>query len=113
MDEQQESKDELRGYKFCIIPCVAVELLPKIGTTAYAVLGVLAYHANNKSSVCWPSWKRIAAMVGVSRKTVYTALKTLEVNGLIMAARRFGENGQISNSYKILFGDEEQDGEIK
>ncbi len=55
MDERQENTDELRGYKFCIIPSVAVELLPKIGTTAYAVLGVLAYHANNKSSVCRPA----------------------------------------------------------
>jgi hypothetical protein len=49
------------------------------------VLANLAWRANQKTHLCWPSVERIAAETGVSERQVYRALKSLRAKSLIRA----------------------------
>lgn len=59
-----------------------------IGIHALGVYMVLAKHANNDTQQCKPSYQTIATILGVSRNTVITAIKTLEKAGIISVEQR-------------------------
>ena len=42
------------------------------------VLGVMAFHANHDGSCCYPSWDTLQDRTGLSRSTVYRAVKDLK-----------------------------------
>ncbi len=72
---------------YAAIPRAAIDRIHEIGPVAFAVLGVLAAHAD-RDGTCWPSLETIARIVGVSDRTVRTALRVLEAAQLIVAHRR-------------------------
>lgn len=59
-----------------------------IGIHAIGVYMVLAKHANNDTQQCKPSYQTIATILGVSRNTVITAIKTLEKACIISIEQR-------------------------
>ena len=57
----------------------------------------------DRSRICWPGIKRIAADLSMSRSTVKRALKDLEKAGYIEIKPAYRENGSLtSNRYHIL-----------
>lgn len=73
--------------------------------TAKNVLLALAEHANPDGK-CWPSWKRVAAMVGCSRATVARAIRDLEEAGLIRRVAQYHDRGgQTSSVYTLMMGE--------
>lgn len=56
----------------------------------------------NAAGKCWPSVKRIAADLKLSRRTTQRALSDLERAGLIHRDERYRDNGsQTSNLYTV------------
>ena len=65
------------------------------------ILSILVSHAGRKGA-CWPAQGTIAREAGLTRKTVWTALKRLESGGLVKSeARKRPEGGKTSKVYKI------------
>src|SRR5215471_6552896 len=56
---------------------------PLIGAPGIAVYVCLATHAHHATQTCFPSIKRIASEVHLSRATVKRTLRTLENCGLV------------------------------
>lgn len=63
--------------------------LPSRAVTVYLYLQKRA----NSEHQCWPSIRRIAADLHLSRRTVERALRDLERNGWVKAEQRWRENG--------------------
>jgi DNA-binding MarR family transcriptional regulator len=75
---------------------------PQIGAHGIAVYVALATHASHDTQTCWPSIKRIASLVHLSRSAVKRALRTLEAAGLVhRLARQDGEGDPTSNLYTL------------
>jgi len=75
------------------------EILRAIGVTGYAVLGVLAHHADREGR-CWPGIERIMMILSIrSDRTVHGALNRLEAAGLILRRRRTGK----PTEYRLIF----------
>lgn len=73
--------------------------------TAKNVLLALAEHANPEG-MCFPSWRRIAAMSNCSRPTVARAIRDLEDAGLIRRIAKFRDNGgQTACEYYLPIGE--------
>jgi biotin operon repressor len=70
-----------------------------IGVNAIAVYGVLAIHVNGKTGECWPSYATIGKRLGLSRMTVYRAIKVLEENGFVLIENHH-KDGK-SNTYTL------------
>jgi len=62
----------------------------KIKASGVAVYNVLAYFANSKTQICFPTQKTIAGLIGLSRRTVVRKIKILEKLGLILVEKRKG-----------------------
>jgi len=62
----------------------------KIKASGVAVYNVLAYFANSKTQICFPTQKTIAGLIGLSRRTVARKIKTLEKSGLILVEKKRG-----------------------
>lgn len=87
--------------RYTRIPYRAVDALPIVGTTAFAVFGVLASHAN-KENVCWPSVATIADRAGIKERAAQLAINALVQEGLIVVEKHPGR----VNRYRIVFVDE-------
>lgn len=74
-----------------------------MGTAALAVYMVLARHAG-RDSEAWPTVARLASQAGCKERTVQTALRLLELAGLIgVYASTDGETGKpTTNTYVLL-----------
>jgi hypothetical protein len=70
------------------IPMAVIEA-HQVSLGARLVYGLLAYHAR-RSDHCWPSIRRLASMLGVSRRQVMRYIAELEQGGWITAAREPG-----------------------
>ena len=68
----------------------AVEARIKNGP-AKLVLMVLAFHANKRDGVAWPSRDTLAAKTGLTATTIKRALRTLENCGWLVRAHRLGQ----------------------
>lgn len=73
--------------------------LPLIGSQKF-VLVALADMADESAS-CFPGQKRLAAMTGLSVRTVQRALEDLEAHGLITRQRRYAEGYRTSDRYRL------------
>jgi len=62
----------------------------KIKAPGVAVYNVLAYFANSKTQICFPTQKTIAGLIGLNRRTVARKIKTLEKSGLITVEKKRG-----------------------
>ncbi len=84
-------KDQRRG--FTMVDNVIIDnYAAKIGVTALAVYMVLAKFANAETKKCYPSHELIADKLGISRRSVVTAIEKLEKFGLIKIDRQLKDN---------------------
>ncbi len=80
----------------------AVDRMAVVGTTAFSVYDVLIRFSSS-DRVCSVSRNKIAETVGVSPRTVATAIETLKEHGLVEVSKRHGAGGiQLCNQYHIL-----------
>ncbi len=77
-----------------------VDLIPEIGHSAFAVLMVIAKHADAQNR-CWPSIERVVKGAGIKRRAVQKALETLRAKNLISVRSQFGPRGQRSNVFVL------------
>lgn len=84
------------------VPARAVNLLPNIRPTTYAVLGVLCSYTNEQGS-CWPSIESLVKRTGISRRTIIRSLKKLCEVGLISRLQRYASGGRTSDLYQIIY----------
>jgi hypothetical protein len=76
---------------------------PQIGANGIAIYVALATYARHDTQTCFPSIKRLASLVHLSRATVKRTLRTLEKCGLVNTqARQDGEGDPTSNLYTLL-----------
>lgn len=96
-----EARDE-RKFDFFILDNEIITVhAAAIGIHALGVYVVLVEIAGRSTS-CFPSTSTIAALLGVTRQTVSSAIRTLKEHGLIaVEERRRSDNGQTSNEYTI------------
>lgn len=74
---------------------------PDLSPSEKLILSILASHSGRKGA-CWPAQGTIAREAGLSRKTVWTALKRLESGGLVKSeARKRPDGGETSKVYRI------------
>ncbi len=78
----------------------AVDLIPKIGMTAFGVLMILAKHANRQRQ-CWPSVQTVARAAGIKPRATRTAIAALRVEKAIKIFKRRTRSGQSANAYEI------------
>jgi hypothetical protein len=77
-------------------------LWARLSGAAGKVYLVLGKHANGHPDLlCWPSTTTLQNLSGVSRASVFTALKELEAAGLIHE-RRAGKNGTTTTTYQLV-----------
>jgi len=68
------------------------------------VLAVIAHHENGKNATCWPSYKRLAQLTGLTSPTVIRAVKEAEELGEVIVTRKTGGStteGPPSNEYVL------------
>jgi DNA-binding transcriptional ArsR family regulator len=94
----------LRKGQFCWLDTsIVMAYGPQIGANGIAVYCALATHASHATQTCFPSIKRIASLVHLSRATVKRTLRVLEKHGLVdTQARQDGEGDPTSNLYTLL-----------
>lgn len=79
----------------------ALALAAPISHAAFRVLMVLAKHANDDGSHCYPSMQTIEDMGQMTRDSVVRCLEQLTEAGLIVCERRKGRKG---NTYQVTLG---------
>lgn len=75
----------------------------KLHATTFMVYLDLCRRAHNDTQACYPSKDRIAAALGITAKTVYTALVELEKAGLIEIERTGRNNNYVLLDYRVNF----------
>lgn len=71
-------------------------------TTAIALYGLLAVHANGDGTA-WPHQETLAVKLGVSEPTIRREIKTLVAAGLLEICARLNEKGRkIGNEYVVI-----------
>jgi hypothetical protein len=103
-DHDHHETRQLRKGEFCWLDTSVIAAYgPRIGAYGIAVYAALASHASHTTQTCFPSIKRIASLIHLSRATVKRTLRTLEREGLIdTQARKDGEGDPTSNLYTLL-----------
>jgi len=107
-----EVRDLRSGHWFWLDNSLIDEYGATIGAYGIAVYAVLARHANRERE-CWPSLKRIAAMIGCSKTTVLKALKRLETEGLIRKERIESDEGDYSHNRYCLLNVNKKEGVVQ
>ena len=79
----------------------AVFDLPLADPHAKLVLLALARHADRQGR-CYPSAKRLAELTGITDRTIYRKLNTLEGLGLIKRKGRTKDGRKTSNVYTLI-----------
>ena len=94
---------QCRPGAFCWLDTAVIAAYgPRIGAHGIAVYAALAMHASEDTQACWPSIKRLAMLVKLSRATVKRTLRTLEAEGLVhRQARQDAEGDPTSNLYTL------------
>ena len=77
----------MKSDGFAMLDRAVIGRIHQIGPVPFAVLAVLAGHAD-EAGECFPSLETIAGIVGVSDRTVRTAVRVLEAAGLVETIRR-------------------------
>ena len=82
---------------------------PNVSLRGLQVYLFLRRYADYETGQAWPSRKTLATEIGVSVSTLDDAIANLRTIGAVTVTERFGERGQQSNLYTVLFyQDEEQ-----
>ena len=86
----------------------AVWQMDGLSPTERLLMLALARHAD-KDGVCWPSHSRIAALTGLTVRTIQRTLPALvERNHLDIDGRARNDGASTSNLYRLFVEDEEQ-----
>jgi len=88
MDDTPQDTSEQPPTGWFRVPNALIEHLADIGPLAGVVYIVLAKHRNNRSGDTWLSQSSIAELIGVSDRSVRTAVRKLELTGLLDTKRR-------------------------
>jgi hypothetical protein len=94
----------MSGPRFSIIPAAALRD-PNISNTAKLVLAVLGQYANDRNEWVFPSQTTIADQIGVTRRTIISAINDLIRAKYLLSRPRFDDNTKArrSNEYFILY----------
>ena len=76
---------------------------PNVSLRGLQVYLFLRRYADYETGEAWPSRKTLASEIGVSLSTLDDAIANLRTIGAVTVAERFGERGQQSNLYTVLF----------
>lgn len=80
----------------------AVAKIADVGPLAFSVYCVLAKHAG-RDGYCWPSFSRLAALCGATRRGVQKAIARLVQENMILKEKRADTHGGLtSNRYRVL-----------
>lgn len=79
------------GFRFAQIP-EALVYDHRVTPTAVRVYACLVRHGANPGS-CFPSHGRIAALIGVAKRSIQRPLRELEETGWIVRMERYGDDG--------------------
>ncbi len=91
----------MKHKNFFIVPNQIFELGLK--PKEFVVYCCLLRHSDKNTDNCFPSRRLIADECSMDKKTVDSALKELEVRGLIKKVCRYRENGsRTSNMYHLV-----------
>lgn len=91
-------------------PCYLIELLniqTGLDEISILVLNAIAFHSNDPNGVFFPSYRTIAAQIGVKKDTVRRRVKLLEKLGLlkvVYGAPAYSIGRRVSNKYKFNWG---------
>jgi DNA-binding transcriptional MerR regulator len=103
MSDTYTVEDARHTNWFWMDNAVIMSYAASIGPTGLAVYAHLAMNASNGSRHCYPSYETMARNLGMSRRSVITAVQKLENVGLISIHRRQAANdSNLSNSYTLL-----------
>ena len=90
------------GVPQSLLKTGAIRKLSRADITVYLAI---ASHAQFDTAFCWPSLDRLAALAGVSERTVRRSIDNLEEYGLVEKTRggggRSGNRG-ITNQYELI-----------
>lgn len=75
--------------QFTTIPNSVIELWPSIGVDGMALLVYLRYRTNSQTGDAFPSYDKITADTGLTRRRIAKAIRLLESVGLVERKRRF------------------------
>lgn len=90
--------------RFSFIPAAAIRD-KNLSKSAKLVMSALGIHANDREEWIFPSQNTLGEMVGLSRRTVVTAISELVSAGYLLKRARFDEEtgAQKSSEYFIVF----------
>lgn len=91
----------MSNARFSITPSAAVEDTT-LSDSVFRTLACLGVYGD-KNGWCWPALQTIANMRGVSKPRVSADIKILIDKGYVQKRKRFEQNTQITNMYRILF----------
>ena len=91
-----------RGGHFWVPMAVIDYYGDQLGPLGIVVYMVLAYHAD-WGGACCPSYRRIAVMLGISRRHAMRGVQRLEELGLVAVERSPGSGA--ANTYQLLLDD--------
>lgn len=89
--------------RYGVLPLSVIERLSG-NTTAIALYGLLAIHANS-DGLAWPHQETLASILGVTDRTVRREVKTLEAAGLLEIRPRFSPTNpkrKTGNEYVVV-----------
>lgn len=97
-------KDAVRDSRpqFVLIDYAALERLPEVGATAFAVYIALVKCAAHDSRQCFPARSTLAKTAGISLRSVDSSVVKLRDAGLIAVSRRVVDGRDTSSLYTIL-----------
>jgi len=94
-----------RFGNYTVVPNSVVELMPKIGSSAYCLYSYLRYRIGNNDN-CYPKYDTISKDTGMSKPTISNAIKILVENKLLSVERRPDSSNIYTLEYPPNIGDD-------
>jgi len=90
---QKQVRDMRDGNWFWIHKNVLSKYARELGPSGFLVYSALAFFANSRTQICFPTQKALAQLTGLSRRTVIRKIKLLKELGLIKVEK--GKGGRV------------------
>ncbi len=87
---QKPIRDMRDGNWFWIHKTILSKYAKRLGASGFLVYSALAFFANSRTQICFPTQKALAELTGLSRRTVIRRVKLLEKLGLIKVQKGKG-----------------------
>ena len=87
---QKPIRDMRDGNWFWIHKTILSKYAKRLGASGFLVYSALAFFANSRTQICFPTQKALAELTGLSRRTVIRKVKLLEKLGLIRVQKGKG-----------------------